>query len=123
LIYIVEGNLEVKLPTIWTDEQAEVGRVREEKRRGREEKKKGERRKKIRKQKTENRKSQKKEDAGTRKGRQVAKTLCFSNVLCLRRVEKYRLAKAAGAEPSGEMRNEKMHAVVHEAHVQSVVAR
>ena len=96
---------------------------REEKRRGREEKKKGERRKKIRKQKTENRKSQKKEDAGTRKGRQVAKTLCFSNVLCLRRVEKYRLAKAAGAEPSGEMRNEKMHAVVHEAHVQSVVAR
>jgi len=28
-----EGNLEVKLPTIWTDEKAEVGRVREEKRR------------------------------------------------------------------------------------------
>jgi len=27
-----EGSLEVKLPTIWTDEKAEVGRVREEKR-------------------------------------------------------------------------------------------
>jgi hypothetical protein len=30
---VTEGSLEVKLPTIWTDEQAEVGRVREEKRR------------------------------------------------------------------------------------------
>ena len=32
-IYIIEGSLEVKLPTIWTDGKAEVGRVREEKRR------------------------------------------------------------------------------------------
>ena len=32
-MYIFEGSLEVKLPTIWTDEKAEVGRVREEKRR------------------------------------------------------------------------------------------
>ena len=30
---LVEGSLEVKLPTIWTDGKAEVGRVREEKRR------------------------------------------------------------------------------------------
>ena len=37
------GSLEVKLPTIWTGEKAEVGRVREEK--SREEKR---RRKKIR---------------------------------------------------------------------------
>ena len=29
--HIFEGSLEVKLPTIWTDEKAEVGRVREEK--------------------------------------------------------------------------------------------
>ena len=28
-----EGSLEVKLPAIWTDGNAEVGRVREEKRR------------------------------------------------------------------------------------------
>jgi len=27
----IEGNLEVKLPTTWTDGKAEVGRVREEK--------------------------------------------------------------------------------------------
>ena len=29
----IEGSLEVKLPTIWTEGKAEVGRVREEKRR------------------------------------------------------------------------------------------
>ena len=28
---MVEGSLEVKLPTIWTDGKAEVGRAREEK--------------------------------------------------------------------------------------------
>jgi hypothetical protein len=30
---LIGGSLEVKLPTIWTDGKAEVGRVREEKRR------------------------------------------------------------------------------------------
>ena len=30
-IQLIEGSLEVKLPTIWTDGTAEVGRVREEK--------------------------------------------------------------------------------------------
>ena len=30
---MVEGSLEVILPTIWTDGKAEVGRVREEKKR------------------------------------------------------------------------------------------
>ena len=28
---IIEGSLEVKLPTIWTDGKAELGRVREKK--------------------------------------------------------------------------------------------
>ena len=32
-VKMIEGSLEVKLPTIWIDEKAEVGRVREEKRR------------------------------------------------------------------------------------------
>ena len=73
--YIIEGSLEVKLPTIWTDQKAEMGRVREEK-------KEEERRKKVRKQKeSENRKSQKKEDAGARKGRQVAKH-CVLPMFC-----------------------------------------
>ena len=31
--FIIEGSLKVKLPTMWTDEKAEMGRVREEKRR------------------------------------------------------------------------------------------
>ena len=31
-IFIVEGSLEVKLPTLWTRGKAEVERVREEKR-------------------------------------------------------------------------------------------
>ena len=70
---------------------AEMGRVREEKRRRK-------------------RKSQKKEDPGARKGRKVVKHVFF-NDLWLRRVEK-RLAKAAGAEPAGQMRDEKLHAVV-----------
>ena len=30
-IFKTEGHLEVKIPTIWTDEAAEMGRVREEK--------------------------------------------------------------------------------------------
>jgi len=33
LTAIIEGSLEAKLPTIWTDGKAEVERVREEKRR------------------------------------------------------------------------------------------
>jgi hypothetical protein len=44
----------------WTDEKAEVRRVREEKRREEE-------------RRSEKRKSQKKEDAGARKGRKVAR--------------------------------------------------
>jgi len=32
-LLMVEGSLEVNLPTIWTDGQAQVGRVREQKRR------------------------------------------------------------------------------------------
>ena len=33
LLIMAEGSLEVKLPTIWTDGKAEVGTVREEKKR------------------------------------------------------------------------------------------
>ena len=173
-----EGNLEAKLPTIWTNGKAKVGRVREEKRREEkrreereeerrkkkeerrkkrrreEEKKKEERRKKRRKKKkeekkrrrkkrrreeekkrrreeekkrrsekiredqrrsekirqdqtgSEKRKSRKKEDVGARKGRKVEKHYVFP-MIC-----KSRLAQAAGAEPSGQMRDEKVQAVV-----------
>jgi len=45
--YFVQGNFEVKLPTIWTDGKAEVGRVREEKGRRKKIREEKGRRKKI----------------------------------------------------------------------------
>ena len=87
LLYLVEGSLEVKLPTIWRDEKA------------------------VSREKSQKRKDQKKEDAGARKGRKVAKH-CVIPMICGSRGSKSRLAKAAGAETSGEMRNEKLHAIV-----------
>jgi len=89
---IVEGSLEAKLPTIWTDEKQrweESEQRREEERR------------------SEKRKGQKKEDAGARKGRKVAKHRVFP-MICDSGGSKSRLT---GAEPSGEMRDEKLHAV------------
>ena len=60
---------------------------------------------------SEKRKSQKKEDADARKGRKVAKH-CIFPMICGSGGSKSRLAKAAGAEPSGQMSDEKAHAVV-----------
>ena len=67
---MVEGSLEVKLPTIWTDEKQSRAEA--------------ERRERLEERRSEKRKSQKKEDADARKG----------------------------AEPAGQMRDEKVHAVV-----------
>ena len=72
IFVLVEGSLEVKFPTIWRDKKQRW----EESAKGREE----ERRSKKRKYK-------KKEDAGARTGRKVAKH-CFCNDLWLRRVKK-----------------------------------
>ena len=55
---------------------------------------------------SDKRKSQKKENAGVRKGRKVAKHCVFPR-FCGSGGSKSRLAKAAGAEPSGEMRDKK----------------
>ena len=87
LLLMFEGSLEVKLPTIWRDEKA------------------------VSREKSQKRKDQKKEDAGARKGRKVAKHCVFS-WFCGSGGLKSRLAKAAGAETSGEMRDEQLHAVV-----------
>jgi len=73
-LWFIEGSLEVKPPTIWTDGKAE-GWKESEMRREEE-------------RSSEKRKSQKKEDAGARKGRKVAKHGVFSNDLSLRGVEK-----------------------------------
>ena len=57
------------------------------------------------------RKSEKKEDAGAQKGRKVAKH-CVFPMIWGSGGSKSRLAKAVGAEPSGQMRDEKLHPIV-----------
>ena len=81
--------------TIWTDEKQRWEEP---------EKRKEERRSKKRK-------SQKKEDPGARKGRKVAKH-CVFPMICGPGGSRSRLAKAAGAEPCGQIRDEKLQAVV-----------
>ena len=78
--------------------KAGMWRVREEKRREEE-------------RRSKKRTSQKKEKPGARKGRKVAKH-CVFPMICGSGGSKSRLAKAAGAEPAGQMRDEKLHAVV-----------
>ena len=75
-----------------------MGKVREEKRREEE-------------RRSKKRKPQKKEFPGARKGEKVAKH-CVFPMICGPGGSKSRLAKAAGAEPCGQMRDEKLHAVV-----------
>ena len=64
-----------------------------------------------REEKDQTRKSKKKEDGDSRKGRKVAIPSVFP-MICGSGGSKSRLAKAAGAEPAGETRDEKLHAVV-----------
>ena len=100
---MIEGSLEVKLPTIWTDEKQrweESDKRREEERR-------------LKKK----RKFQKKEDPGARKGRKVA-THCVFPMICRSGGSKSRLAKAAGAEPAGQMRDKNCTPLWREAHFQ-----
>ena len=94
---LIEGSLEVKLPTIWTDEKQSRAE--------------GERIERLEERRSEKRKSKKKEDADARKGRKVAKH-CVFPMICGSGGSKSRLAKAAGAEPAGQIRGEKLHAVV-----------
>ena len=121
-----DGSLEVKLPTKWTDEKQrwkESEKRREEKRREEtrrdEKRREGKRRDETRREETrreeeirsQKRKSEKKEDPGARKGRKVSKH-CIFPMICRSGGSKSRLAKAAGAEPAGQMRDEKLHSVV-----------
>ena len=62
------------------------------------------------KREDQRRESQKKEDAGARKDRKVA-IHCVFPMICGSGGSKSRLAKTAGAEPSGQMSDEKLHAV------------
>ena len=67
----------------------------------REEKRREEKRRE--KERTSEEKEQKKEDAGARKSRKVGNHSVFPMI---------RLAKASGAEPSGGMRDEDLHALL-----------
>ena len=90
-------------------EEERRGKKRKEERRGKK-RKEEERRGKKRKEE-EKRGKKKKEDPSARKGGKVAKHSVFP-MICGSGGSKTRLAKAAGAEPAGQMRGEKLHAVV-----------
>ena len=95
-IRIIERSLEVKLPTKCTDGKAEVGRVSEEK---------------SRSEKIRDGENQMKQDAGARKGREVP-IHCVFLLIWGSGGSKSNLAKAVGAEPAGQIRDEKARAVV-----------
>ena len=92
----------MELPTIWTDdkqsqEEAGPGRNSDVE--------------KARREKIRDGESQRRDDAGARKGRKVAKH-CVFPMICVSAGSKTRLAKVAGAEPAGQMKAEKLHTVV-----------
>ena len=87
----------MKLPTIWTDEkhsqeEAEPGGNSDVE--------------KVRREKIRDGECQMREDAGARKGREVPKHCAFP-MFCGSGGTKSRLAKAAGAEPARQMKDEK----------------
>ena len=91
IVIVIEGSLDTKVPKIWTDqkhshEEAEPGRNSDVE--------------KVRREKIRDGESQKREEAGAQKVRKSR------NIVWLRR-----LAKAAGAEPAGQIKDEKLHTV------------
>ena len=71
----------------------------------------GREKRKIRREKIREEKESEERRCRCAKGRKVAKHYVFA-MICGSGGSKSRLAKAAGAEPSGQTRNEKLHAVV-----------
>ena len=71
---------------------------------------KSQREEKSRREKNREGKESEERSSGAQKGRKVAKH-CVFPMFCGSGGSKSRLAKAAGAETSGEMRDEKLHAV------------
>ena len=74
----------------------------------------GRRRDEVRR--SERRKSEKKEEAGARKGRKSRFT-AFCPMICGPTGSKSNLAKAAGAEPAGQMKDKMCTPLLREAHV------
>ena len=101
---MIEGSLQVRLRTIWTDGKAEV---HEKSQRGNRKKREDQRRERVRRKKMKAREKVAK-----------SRSVLFFNVFqmfCGSGESRSRLAKAAGAEPSGQMRDEtwiKLHVAV-----------
>ena len=93
-LVLIEGSLEVKLPTIWTDE----------KQRWEESEKRREERESLRRKKIQVR-----EKVGKSRNAVFFQWFVAPEG---RKVGSLNLAKAAGAEPAGQMRDKKLHAVV-----------
>ena len=92
---MLEENSEIKIPTTWTDGNADVGRVREEK----------SRREKMNEEKVRRKKMQ------VRLKVEKSRFTVFFPIFRCPRGATTRLAKAAGAEPFGQMRDEKLQAI------------
>ena len=90
---LTDGSLEVKLPTIWADEKQKWSRIIERRR----QKKEDQRREKVRRKKMQVR-----EKVGQ------SRSIVFFPMICGSKGSKSMLAKAAGAEPAGQMRDEKI---------------
>ena len=99
------------------DETRREERRGEEKRR--EEKRKEEKRREDKKREDQRREEQEPGERRCRWGKrwQSRHALCFP-MICGSGGSKSRLAKAAGTEPCGQMREEKLHALWREAYVQ-----
>ena len=101
---LIEGSLEVKLPTIWTDEKQSRAEA--------------ERREKIRREKSRRERVRRKRMQMREKVGKSRNTVFFPMVWGSGG-SKSRLAKVAGAELAGQMGDEKLHAVVAKAHFQA----
>ena len=66
---------------------------------------------KVSREKIRDGEDQEGKQSGARKGKEVAKQ-CVCPMYCGSGGSKSRLAKAAGADPAGQMRDEKLNAVV-----------
>ena len=95
--HIIEGSLEVKTSDNMDRWKAEQGRGREKRKIGR---------KKTRRERVRRKKMQMREKVGK------SRNTVFFPIIWGSGGSKSRLAKAAGAEPAGQMRDEKLHAVV-----------
>ena len=99
---VVEGSLEARLPTIWTDAKQQPGKSSGMEKARREKMRDG-----------EDQKGRKPEERRCRCAKKIENSrniVCFP-LICASKGSQSRLAEAAAAEPAGQMRDERLHAV------------